>query len=299
MKFTAHKNVTMKNILLIFSFVFLLNLNSICQNLPDSSSNWTIAFIEMGSYIFNSTYSIESDTTINKVIYKTIYVTYDSVFNKEQSFYHSAVRESGGKWFFVPKDKTEEYLLYDFNAKIGDTITINNPWTGGERDLIVFETDSVELFDGYHKTFAVGKYDGPSGQPLIIETWIKGIGSPNGLFYSGYFLFDAGYQLLCFHRNDSLIYLNSPDGTCGYILVSIKPQTFKSEIKISPNPVRDILNIDSKDEVYVEIYDVSGIKRIKSNCKSIDISDLETGIYFVRILNSSMQLLKLEKIIKQ
>lgn len=289
----------MKSFLLIFSLVFLLNFNSICQYSPDSSSIWTIALIEMGSYKNNSSYSLVSDTTINDLTYKTIYVSYDSVFNNANSFYHSAFREIEGKWLFVPKGEAVEYLLYDFNVKTGETVTINNPWTNGEKDLIVFKTDSIELSDGFHKYFEVGDYDKPSGQPYIIDTWIKGIGSPNGVFYSGFSGLDFGYRLLCYHNLTDLVYLNSPDGTCGYIKLSNTIQPLISDIKISPNPSMGIINIDSKENVLIEIYDITGIKRIKSNYKSIDISCLETGIYFVKVFNSAGQFIKTEKILRQ
>ena len=288
----------MKSLRLTFSLSLVLTSISFSQSLPDSSAIWTIASISMGSYFQNNTYSYETDTIINSLTYVTIFTTNDSIYDPSNSNYYCAVREYEGRWFFVLKDQTNEYLLYDFNVNIGDTVIINNPWTDGEKELIVFNTDSLELTDKYYRTIDVGFYDGPSGQPNIIDRWIKGIGSTNGLFYSGFYICDIGYQLLCFHRNDTLIYLDSPDGTCGYILVGIKPKTLSEEIEVSPNPVIDLLIIGSKDDLVIKLYDNTGKYIFTTNNKSIDISKLNAGIYFIQIFDLNLQLLKSEKIIK-
>jgi len=238
-----------KNSTIILLTIFFLSLTPnrvlLAQSLPDSSATWTIAHISMGSYYQNNSYQVQYDTLIQDNSFKTIFFTADSVFNLSNSSYHSAVREVEDKWYFIPENENQEYLLYDFDVTIEDTIPINNPWEDGRRDLIVFSKDSIELNDGFHKTFDVGIYDGPSGQPHVIDTWIKGIGSKNGLFYSGFFLFDIGFRLLCFREGQDLVYLNSPNGSCGYIHVGVKKNNTSKLISIYPNPIKNQLHIDS------------------------------------------------------
>jgi hypothetical protein len=56
------------------------------------------------------------------------------------------------------------------------------------------------------------------------------------------------------------------------------------EVALYPNPVRDVLNIETALEVQsVEIYNIQGQKVLSSNQKQIIVSDLAAGMYMVRI----------------
>lgn len=289
----------MRNILVFFLFVFLVKTNSFCQSLPDTSATWTIASVGWGSYFANETFEITGDTTINSTIYKSVYTTKDSIYNPLISNYFCAMRELNNKWYFIPADSTKEFMLYDFDVKTGDTVSIDNPWAFGEIELIVFDIDSLELNGNYYKNIALGFIDSYSGKPYVFDQWIEGIGSTQGFYLSGLHMMDMGYQLLCFHRNDTLIYLNSPDGTCGYLSTGVKTNSLISEVKLSPNPVFDKLSIISNLDFQVEIYDNSGKKVISSDKKQIDVSHLVRGIYIVKIFDLKMNFIKSEKIIKQ
>ena len=282
----------------MFLSLFIAIVNSYGQSLPDSSGIWTIATISMGSYMSNASYAIMGDTVIDEITFKAIYVTPDSIFDPAASIYHSAVRDSANHWLFIPRDETEEYLLYDFSLEVGDTVQINNPWEDGLKTLIAFDVDSVELADGYYKRIGVGIYDPPSGQPHVIDQWIEGVGSVNGLFYSAWYIMDAGYQLLCFHSNDTLVYLNSPDGTCGYIFVGVIDQVSSSTIKIYPNPFTNVLNIESSVDFMVRIYDASGIEIYSGRDQTIDLSWLNTGLYFLRLYDSNNRVTTTNKLLK-
>lgn len=289
----------MKNILVFILLGFLIRTNSFCQSLPDSSATWTIASVSMGSYFANETFVIKGDTTINSTIYKSIFVTKDSIYNPLISNYFCAVREFTNKWYFIPADSTKEFMLYDFGVKTGDTVTINNPWVEGKMKLNVFDIDSIELNGSYYKNIELGFYLNPYDPPYISDHWIRGIGSTQGLYLSGSRTMDGGFQLLCFHRNDTLIYLNSPDGSCGYLFNGVKTNSLVSEVKLSPNPVFDKLSITSINDILAEIYDNSGKKVISSNSKQIDVSHLVKGIYIVKIFDTKKEFIKSEKIIKR
>ena len=285
----------MRNLFILFLFI---TTNSFCQSLPDTSATWTVASIGWGSYFANKTYSINGDTTINSSNYKAIYVTNDSIFNPLESDYFCAVRELNNKWFFVPADSTKEFMLYDFDVKNGDTVVINNPWAEGEMELIVSDVDSIELNDTYYKRINLGFYLSQN-RFYISDHWIKGIGSTQGLHLSGLRMVDAGYQLLCFHHNDTLIYLDSPDGTCGYLSTGIKINPLSSSIKLSPNPVFNQLSIISNNDLVIELYNNLGKKVISSDRKLIDVSNLVNGVYIAKIFDSKMEFIQTEKIIKQ
>ena len=56
------------------------------------------------------------------------------------------------------------------------------------------------------------------------------------------------------------------------------------DVKLYPNPVRDILNIEIENDIQsIEIYNIQGQKVLSSNQKQINVSDLATGMYMVRI----------------
>jgi hypothetical protein len=56
------------------------------------------------------------------------------------------------------------------------------------------------------------------------------------------------------------------------------------EVGLYPNPVNDILNIDTKEEILsVEIFALQGQKVMSSKENKINVAELPTGIYLVRI----------------
>jgi hypothetical protein len=73
----------------------------------------------------------------------------------------------------------------------------------------------------------------------------------------------------------------------------------KNKLIVFPNPVKDLLNLDAKDDkdYYYQIYNMAGqlIKKGKFNNKQTNISELQTGNYLIRINNSE----SIVKIIKQ
>ena len=68
-----------------------------------------------------------------------------------------------------------------------------------------------------------------------------------------------------------------------------------NEIKISPNPVIDFLQINSEKEIdKIEIFSTLGLKVLETEWKEkIDVSGLSPGIYFVKIGNAMNKFIKL------
>ena len=70
------------------------------------------------------------------------------------------------------------------------------------------------------------------------------------------------------------------------VTVTLSENDFNSTTSfiLYPNPVNDVLNIETALEVKsVEIYNIQGQKVLSSNQKQINVSDLAAGIYMVRI----------------
>ncbi len=57
------------------------------------------------------------------------------------------------------------------------------------------------------------------------------------------------------------------------------------EAKIYPNPANDILHVEGSDVILVEVFNIMGqsVLYVDENFKSINISNLQNGVYFVRL----------------
>jgi hypothetical protein len=69
-------------------------------------------------------------------------------------------------------------------------------------------------------------------------------------------------------------------------------------VTMYPNPTSGKFSVTSDEEVYVEIYDVSGKKVMTSFDENIDFSSHQSGVYFakvIRISNAKYQILKIIK----
>lgn len=93
---------------------------------------------------------------------------------------------------------------------------------------------------------------------------------------------------------------NGIDENCdGQDGTSSVEDTHQSIVKIYPNPTSGMLYIELRDDVDLKIVLFNSLgKIIKTFCdNSIFLGDLENGIYFIRILNSNMNLIENRKII--
>ncbi len=113
----------------------------------------------------------------------------------------------------------------------------------------------------------------------------------------------AHFELLLTYGNGEVVYPFTIDFGGKFVGVS-DYEMAQSQISIFPNPAINEITISSDKMIQmVSIYDVTGkeIKKLNSNLEfveKINISDLESGIYFVRIMNNEEQVIT-KKIIKQ
>ncbi len=182
--------------------------------------------------------------------------------------------------FFNPcKEELRENLLFDFSIEQGDTLNecLRN---------------SVERFGNPDEPFY------PKVDSVKYE--IDQYGIKRKHFYSfGYFeqcnfLHAPGFVMEGFGFSDGpfrgLInrkLINYCEGTLSdcNIISSTKDTPFdnNSRITISPNPSSEFITIETALDInVVEIINQNGISVLKGNNKEIDVSNLITGVYFVR-----------------
>lgn len=62
------------------------------------------------------------------------------------------------------------------------------------------------------------------------------------------------------------------------------------ELVISPNPVSDILNIQTSNDVFIQIFNSAGVLQLSTSETEINVSSLKKGIYLVLIKNENYNL---------
>lgn len=100
--------------------------------------------------------------------------------------------------------------------------------------------------------------------------------------YFGYTITDNA-KLMAFSTNDTTL--------------SVFATEAENNILIYPNPVTNILHIDSNTIDSVEIFDIKSIKVLHSNTSNIDMSNFAKGIYFAKIYFKDQSFI-VKKIIK-
>lgn len=219
----------------------------------------------------------KGDTTIDGHLYYKLYETTvssyypglypDTVIHK----YIGAIREDDSKHIlFRNFIDTAEIPIYDFNLKLGDTISLFS------QNIIISAIDSVDICGKIRKRFTLS---GPSYHEDLIE----GIGYSTGLL--GYLHHQSRGE--SFNRLECYTEMNnSLCSECEFIL------QHKNEIISSvvyPNPAHDKLSIHTSKCIFsVKLLDLMGNPiRFESNIESlyytIDLVKLESGSYVLVI----------------
>lgn len=181
--------------------------NSLLPSLCDEWNVWYESFESFGPISFDKVvkYQLTTDTIINGQRY--VKLTSD-----KDSPYLGAMREGNNRdIYYVPAGSTNEFLLYAFNAQVGEVL--NDLYLGGFEEngysgrVEAISNGSPRLF-----TIRVLYPDGMGVEPgeSFSVTWIEGVGSPEtpyGLAVVPTVPADIGvYSLLCAYKNGKHIY---------------------------------------------------------------------------------------------
>ena len=201
---------------------------------------------------------------------------------------------------------TLEHVLYNYNLRVGDSI--------------IYQTliDTVESIDStivngvYHKIF---NFQNTVYGRMRTYTVLEGIGCTNNPLLPVFFgaCFEYGESLVCFSQNGIWPAAHAPINSCaafGTICCSISvgvfdnvigcsgalgspvPQKEIKEVRISPNPANDIIEVTNgyNDGLSVSLVDLTGISKkmvqIAPGKKQINISGLPPGLYIATISSS-------------
>jgi len=285
----------------------------------DNSAVWNVSyvdywFIECRKY----SYSITGDTTINGLAYHKIgkqgqeyvmdyyqgnpnipYCT--NQVTQNFNYYSGAIREDlvQKKIYFIEPTLSIESVLYDFTLNVGDTI--KGYFSSGPPSLVILSIDSILIGTQFRKIWNIDPSNGWGGTPQIIE----GIGSIYGLLEVPYVIEKRSRALECFSENNQTLYpsYNATSG-CNLLTSTKEVDGTKKLLSLFPNPNNGKfeLIVNSQKINFLEITDVLGNLILKSEINKeatvIDLSDKLNGIYFVKISDSTGNVV-VKKIVKQ
>jgi len=247
-----------------------------------------------------------NDTILNGKTYKNILYSTDASHLEWESR-GLFMREEEGRiyWYDQAEPREEETLLYDFNLQEGESISrYLAPYWNVKIISAVDSIRSIQIGDSLRKIFYISNTtDSNSGKRP--EIWIEGIGSLWGLERNNICSFITGCNavrnLLCFNQDGNELY-HSPDfNECYYSSKSgIQKVNLASDFQIYPNPSQGkftLITDDSDEDTLVQIFDSTG-KQIRSypmgtlHLLNIDISNVFSGIYFVRLIKQNTSITK-------
>ena len=283
---------------LIILFQFLFN-SVIGSELPDSSFVWTIRSIDWEQCVDVNSYMLSGDTLIGNKHYKKILVTPDSVYSESNNSYFCAARDSAGFWFFIPSWDSTEYLLYNFNASVGEILEINNPWSVGRAEAHVVSKDSILVNDEYRTRLGIGAQQGE-----VWEYWIEDVGCSFGLFFSCHFIFDWVQELSCTYLRGEFYYNFGSHDFCGcWPGTLVENQINNQQVSIFPNPSTGtfIIRNQSKEPSIVSFYSIEGKlldKILLESNSSKQISIEYSGSVIARIVGSGLEIYRIIQIVE-
>ena len=291
----------MKNVkLILLTLLLCIPLMKVsAQQLVQENATWNIGVT--GWFQPNWTYSIkmEGDTSLNGLVYKKIFHSYDSL-NVNWVETDFLIREDSLQKVYLRSYLNDEGVLYDFSLVVGDTFHY------GACDIIVSEVDTIMLDNGETR-----KRMKVMSQSIVIDSlydtdyWIEGMGSAGGLLnhFGLHCSTDHLEFLQCYYYDSELIY-QPVSQTCFYVTAVDKIIASK-EVAVFPNPTTGLFTIELKRtdwlidgiEIYTAIGNSLGALEMTGSNKEVNISTLPNGMYHLLIRLSNGHLVS-KRIIK-
>ncbi len=291
-------------IILFFSFFVQIKTEAqIYVPFPDSNAVWQV---EYGGYqcscCASYNYSFTGDTLISAIVYHKLqqrglkYLEIQGLCSTIPMWsldeYIGAIRSDNiqKKVFIVPRDSSSEFLLYDFNMNVGDTVQgwLNyHSFSSPGIHVVVDSIDSLLISNQYRKRFNLLVIDGGFMPVEIIE----GIGSTSEPFIGPLYEFEWNGYISCFMQDGQVLF---PDTNSSCIFTELTEKlTTNSSLNVFPNPFSTELAISihrqSKKPVNIEIINICGQKlfleqfnsSIFPSSRKVDLSFLSSGIYML------------------
>ncbi len=299
----------MKPITTILLFM-LIHFYGFSQNLPDVGSRWYYDELYLFETLHKSTIiTIDYDSTFNNNRWLHLDFSERPTFLfKQNTPMIEWVRYEPEKMYYWFDG--EEVLLYDFSLEVGDTIEYKVPY-----EL------SPDCYDSkWSYVIQVVSYKGmkeidgkPFSEMILYEDFenegfcrtdfrylVNGIGPTLGYFFPTNGLWEGMPNLLCYHSpEDEVTYIDNATNC----IITGTENIIQKDLKLYPNPACTYIQIGdlSKNKIHmVEIMDWNGHLVLKqdNNTGKIDISELSSGVYFLKLSGDDTSLVSRFVVVK-
>jgi hypothetical protein len=257
----------------------LLNSGNIWHEIVRTSQNFDCC-------TYTNSYKFSGDTVIQSVAYKKLLESKDSIPNHWRTIGYAREDLEKGIYLGLVSNTWKEYLLYDYNLELNDTVKI--PSLYGPQDSSYYIVSNIEdvLIAGIVRKKYLLVYPEYSN---FTETWIEGIGSLSGILRTGFNCLCKSNTLLCCTNGDDLIYKNPEYDRCYY---SVNPtvgfNTFQSnQFKVIQgfSNQQIILQFPDAKPRDISVFNSAGVLVDAINASEavelLNISNYQAGLYLV------------------
>jgi hypothetical protein len=273
--------------------MFAAAQTNIYHPFPDSNACWNITYYQyyctFGDAFEDYSITISGDTIINSESYLKLSTPCVNFYNSgtctqtHYPGYKGAIRQDipNKKVYFIPPISSTEYLLYDFNMNVGDTIQGYIASYSGTYDTVIL-IDSVLVGNDFRKRWYINDwYD---------IYFIEGIGSTYGLLENspGYSTDAPGFTIDCFLQDGETLY---PDTNlyCQLITTIRNIEDLSDFVQVFPNPSKGSFFIkfeQMNDFRNLQITDLVGnivFQKEITDQKQLNTENLPAGVYLLTL----------------
>jgi len=299
--------------------LFSLAFTSIAQvpdyfdNNPQWRQDWWFGGAMPCLEIYNYVYYLDGDSVVGDFTYKKVFTRGEKEFSWQGGWPPPDTTCTGSYWYdylialvrqdglqMYIHDGDNEYLLYDFDLAVGDTLPASYFYYP-EDDVVVTGIDSILIGDSYRKIF---DFDAPNFMmPLQL---IEGVGFNQGFLDYVPDWYPA--ELMCFAL-DGVVYYPSYGAPCDMVTGIDDFEFSEGDLKVFPNPATGSVSIEFNSIVKVntvlQILDILGRNLYYEswelnqgmNLKGIDLRAFDKGLYFVSITGENAEQFGQKKLI--
>ncbi|MDD2550841.1 MAG: T9SS type A sorting domain-containing protein, partial [Bacteroidales bacterium] len=274
--------VSLLGLLLVTNFIYAQEYESIV----DTTKMWVVFYnssIDPPGIGETYAYKIKEKVIEDTITWYKTWQSRDSLYsNWEQVGY---VCEKDKKVYYKDSYNSEHILLYDFNLQTDDTLfTIEEICT-----ITVTDTDTIEFAGKYRFLQELYDYDNLP-EPVY---HIEGVGSKSGVFEpKNYCMVGVSRTLVCYYKNDELLYMNNGFSSCYINTTSINENNFVQinayQTKNNTIQVDGLPTNGNNRYCIINMFGQTMLTGYINADGRIQYNNLNTGIYLLSIQTSNL-----------
>ena len=263
-------------------------------NYPEIGTEWYYEIINVNGSVTYQYLECVADTTIGTTRPKVI-VKSNTLYDKDlhTKITHEYVYSEDGIVYWWDKLSQSYTTLYNFNANVGDEWTIQA--SGGSITMHVDEVNLIEYEGNKYKVLTVS-----DAEDIFSGDIICGIGHATSFFPEKLLNnrdFDVDGIRCYWHFGEELLQFGEVDCDEIYNQYNDVAENEETGLEVYPNPTNGSLTINVDNQTEFTITNICGqtIMRgvISGDNQQIDVENLENGMYFIKIGNDSIKIIKM------